>query len=183
MMMDNLLAQGKARPMVVVMPLGHAAERTMDWSDYARINTSRFQDDLFADVMPLIESTYRVSSDRKGRAIAGLSMGGGQTEAIGLSHLDIFSAVGILSASMRGFDARHAALLADAEATNEQLDLLFLGCGTLDPLAAEGMADAHRVLAAAGIEHIYWTLEGGAHTWVVWRRALYEAFLPGLFRA
>jgi enterochelin esterase-like enzyme len=110
-------------------------------------------------------------------------MGGGQTDEIALQHLDMFSYVGILSAGMRAFEERHAALLADPAAANEQLNLLFLGCGTQDPLAVEGMERGHALLVEKGIEHVYWTLEGAGHTWIVWRTALYDGFLPMLWRA
>jgi enterochelin esterase-like enzyme/glyoxylase-like metal-dependent hydrolase (beta-lactamase superfamily II) len=182
LIMDNLLAQGKAEPMIIVMPMGHTVPRTTPWEERRLRNTELFERDLFTDVLPLVESTYRVQADREHRAMAGLSMGGGQTEHIGLSHLDTFSAIGILSSGMRGLEERHADLLADAQGTNEKLSLLFLGCGTLDPLAAEAMGRAHRLLDEAGIQHIYWTLEGAAHTWVVWRSALYQEFLPRLWR-
>jgi enterochelin esterase-like enzyme len=113
--------------------------------------------------------------------MAGLSMGGGQTDHIGLGHLDAFSYIGILSAGGQGFAERHADLLADPEATNGRLNLLFLGCGTLDLLASEGMEALSALLSEKGIRHLYWTLDCAAHTWVVWRAAL-EVFLPLLFK-
>jgi enterochelin esterase-like enzyme/glyoxylase-like metal-dependent hydrolase (beta-lactamase superfamily II) len=181
-LMDNLLAEGKVRPMIIVMPFGQAAPRTASWEEFRQKNTSLFEQDLFADVMPLVESAYRIRADRAHRAMAGLSMGGGQTDQIGLNHLDTFSYIGILSAGMGDFEERHADLLADPAATNDRLKLLFLGYGTLDPLASEGMEEGHRLLAQKGIEHVYWTLEGTSHTWVVWRSALYDAFLPLLWQ-
>jgi hypothetical protein len=90
--------------------------------------------------------------------------------------------IGILSAGRGDFGEGHPDLVADPAATNEKLHLLFLGCGTLDGLAAEGMERTHRLLMEKGIEHVYWTLEGAAHTWVVWRSALYHAFLPRLWQ-
>ena len=182
LMMDNLLAEGKAEPMIIAMPFGQAVPVTADWEERRQRNTSLFGQDLFADVIPLVESLYRVQADPDHRAMAGLSMGGGQTDQIALQHLDTFSYAGILSAGMYGFGERHAELLADPAAANEQLNLLFLGCGTLDPLAFEGMDQAHALLTEVGVEHVYWTLEGTAHTWVVWRAALYDAFLPMLWR-
>jgi enterochelin esterase family protein len=182
-MMDNLLAAGKAEPMIIAMPYGQAASAKASWAERRKRNASLFEQDLFSDVIPLVESAYRVRADRAHRAMAGLSMGGGQTDQIGLQHLEVFSHIGILSAGMYGFGERHAALLADPAAANAQLDLLFLGCGTLDVLAYEGMERAHALLTKAGLEHVYWTLEGTGHTWVVWRAALYDAFLPLLWRA
>lgn len=183
LIMDNLLAEGQAEPMIIAMPFGHALPRSVPWGERWQKNTSLFEQDLLTDVLPLVESTYRVPTDREHRAIAGLSMGGAQTDHIGLGHLDLFSAVGIFSAGAPNFAARHADLLADPAGTNAKLSLLFLGCGTLDTLAAEGMEELHRLLTEKGIVHTYWTLEGAAHTWVVWRRALYNEFLPRLWRA
>jgi enterochelin esterase-like enzyme/glyoxylase-like metal-dependent hydrolase (beta-lactamase superfamily II) len=182
LIVDNLLAENKAEPMIVAMPFGQAVPITADWEERRQRNTALFEQDLFTDIMPLVESIYRVQADRDHRAMAGLSMGGGQTDEIALQHLDTFSYVGILSAGMHAFAERHAGLLADPALTNEQLNLLFLGCGTLDPLAVEGMERGHALLTDKGIEHVYWTLEGAGHTWVVWRTALYDAFLPMLWR-
>jgi enterochelin esterase-like enzyme/glyoxylase-like metal-dependent hydrolase (beta-lactamase superfamily II) len=181
LIVDNLLAKGKVVPMIVVMPLGQAVPRTASMEDRRFKNTALFEQDLFTDVMPLVESTYRIEADRAHRAMAGLSMGGGQTAHIGLSHLDTFGAIGILSAGGQGFEERHADLLADPEAANDKLDLLFLGCGTLDPLAVEGMESLSALLTQKGIAHRFWTLPGAAHTWVVWRAAL-SVFLPLLWK-
>ena len=182
MIMDNLLAEGKAQPMIVVMPCGQAVPRSSSFEALRTQNTPLFEKDLLGDIMPLVESTYRIQADRDHRAMAGLSMGGGQTNAIGLNRLDLFSHIGILSSGRFDFAEDHPDLLADPAATNEKLDLLFLGCGTYDPLAIEGMERTHALLTEKGIEHVYWTLEGSAHTWVVWRSALYHEFLPRLWQ-
>lgn len=181
--MDNLLAEGKVEPMIIAMPLGQAVPRTAYMTSRQNMNTPLFEKDFFAHVLPLVESTYRTKQDRTYRAMAGLSMGGGQTDQIGLAHLDTFSAIGILSAGMRDFDQRHAALLDNPESTNKQLNLFFIGCGTLDTLAYEGTEAMHSLLVEKDIHHVYWTLEGAGHTWVVWRTALYDEFLPLLWHA
>jgi enterochelin esterase family protein len=98
MIVDNLLAEGKAQPMIVVMPCGQAVPRGSSFADLRTQNTPLFEKDLLSDIMPLVESTYRIQADRAHRAMAGLSMGGGQTDQIGLNHLDLFSHIGILSA-------------------------------------------------------------------------------------
>jgi enterochelin esterase family protein len=180
--MDNLLAEGRAQPMIVVMPCGQAVPRSASFEALRTQNTPLFEKDLLGDLMPLVESTYRIQADRDHRAMAGLSMGGGQTNAIGLNHLDLFSQIGILSAGRADFALDHPDLIADPAATNAKLDLFFLGCGTFDPLAIEGMERMHALLTEKGIEHVYWTLEGAAHTWVVWRSALYHELLPRLWR-
>ncbi len=183
LIMDNLLAEGNAEPMIIAMPFGHALPRATPWSERWQKNTPLFEQDLLTDVLPLVESTYRVRADREHRAIAGLSMGGGQADHIGLGRLDLFSHVGIFSAGARNFSERHADILADPVGTNAKLKLLFLGCGTLDTLAAEGTEELHALLTERGIAHTYWMLEGAAHTWVVWRMALYFEFLPRLWRS
>jgi len=180
--MDNLLAEGKAKPTIIVMPCGQAVPRFGSLEDLRTKNTPLFEKDLLGDLMPLVESTYRIQADRDHRAMAGLSMGGGQTDAIGLNHLELFGSIGILSAGRGDFRENHPDLVADPAATNAKLHLLFLGCGTLDALATEGMERTHALLEQAGIEHVYWTLEGAGHTWVVWRTALYEQVLPRLWQ-
>jgi enterochelin esterase family protein len=182
LIMDNLIAEGKAKPTIIVMPFGQAVPRSASYEELRARNTPLFEEDLLGDVMPLVESSYRVQADRDHRAMAGLSMGGGQTDHIGLNHLDLFSYIGILSAGRGDFAERHPDLVADPAAANRKLNLLFLGCGTLDPLAAEGMAAMHALLVEREIEHFYWTLEGAGHTWVVWRRALYHELLPRLWQ-
>jgi len=182
LIMDNLLAEGKAKPMIIVMPMGQAVPRFASLEDLRTKNTPMFEQDLFTDIMPLVESTYRIQADREHRAMAGLSMGGGQTDHIGLNHLDEFSYIGILSAGRGDFAENHPDLVADPAATNEKLNLFFLGCGTLDVLATEGMAKMHALLTEKRIEHVYWTLEGAGHTWVVWRWALYHELLPRLWQ-
>jgi enterochelin esterase family protein len=182
LIMDNLLAEGSARPAIIVMPFGQAVPRMASLEELRAKNTPLFEQDLINDIMPLVESTFRIQADRQHRAMAGLSMGGGQTDHIALAHLDLFSYVGILSAGRGDFGDRHPDLVVDPAATNARLNLLFLGCGTLDTLATEGMARTHALLQEKGIEHVYWTLEGAGHTWVVWRTALYYELLPRLWR-
>jgi enterochelin esterase family protein len=183
MIMDNLLAEGSAKPTIIVMPFGQAVPRIASLEELRAKNTPLFEQDLLTGIMPLVESTYRIQADRQHRAMAGLSMGGGQTDHIGLNHLDLFSYIGILSAGRGDFAENHPDLVVDPAAANERLNLLFLGCGTLDPLASEGMARTHALLQEIGIDHVYWTLDGAGHTWVVWRTALYYELLPRLWGA
>jgi enterochelin esterase-like enzyme/glyoxylase-like metal-dependent hydrolase (beta-lactamase superfamily II) len=186
MIMDNLLAEGKVQPMIVVMPCGQAVPRSSSFEALRIQNTPLFEQDLLGNIMPLVESTYRIQADRGHRAMAGLSMGGGQTITIGLNRLDLFSHIGILSSGQGDFAKDHpdlvAELVADPTSTNDKLNLLFLGCGTFDLPRIEGMERTHALLEQKGIEHVYWTLEDAAHTWVVWRSALYHEFLPRLWR-
>jgi enterochelin esterase family protein len=181
--MDNLLAEGKAQPQIIVMPNGQPVPRSEPWDVIRAENTPLFERDLLGDLMPLVESTYRIQADREHRAMAGLSMGGGQTNAIGLNHLELFSQIGLLSAGRFDFAEDHPDLVSDPAAANAKLDLFFLGCGTYDTGAIEGMTRTHEFLTEVGIEHVFWTLEGIAHTWVMWRTALYHELLPRLWRA
>ncbi len=186
--LDNLLADGKVRPMIVVMPFGHAAPLN-DTSPSARgRNTSLFESDLLKDVLPRAESKYRVAAGPRNHAIAGLSMGGGQSVNVGLNNLDKFGAVGVFSAGVGGggpsrgaeqFESKFAALLADPEGTNKKLSVLWIGIGEQDP----GLAGAQKLCEILQEHKIRYMFRGtpGAHTWLVWRRYLAD-FTQLLFR-
>jgi enterochelin esterase-like enzyme len=181
--LDNLLAAGKAQPFIVVMPFGYGvASDAMPQAPGAgpSQNTSLFSRDLLEDVIPLVESRYRVSTSRDQRAIMGLSMGGGQALGIGLSHLDLFSYVGGFSAALRPaeFEKTFASIIANPDATNKKLHLLWIGCGTEDGLfpAAKGFS---QFLDQHNIKHTFHS-SGGAHTFVVWRNYLNDV-APLLF--
>ncbi len=172
--LDNLLADGKAVPMLVVMPDGHAAERR---AGAPNSNTKAFEADLLGDVIPLVERTYRVKPDASHRAIAGLSMGGGQSWAIGMAHLDTFSHV--CPFSMGGGGGSDIVAKLDPSEVNRRLKLLWIGCGRQDRLFA-GSEKLVGDLDAKGIKHT-WHPSEGAHTWIVWRKYLAEV-VPLLFR-
>jgi enterochelin esterase-like enzyme len=180
---DNLIAQGKVVPMVIAMPYGHplplAKKGTFD--DYATRNEAAMEKDLLQDLLPLLESQYRLKDDRLQRAIVGLSMGGGQSLTIGLKNLDRFAWVGgFSSAPPRGeVDKQFADLLQDVSATNGQLKLLWIGCGK-DDFLLERNEKFHTWLSEKKINHQYRLTDGG-HDWMVWRKYLAE-FLPPLFR-
>jgi enterochelin esterase family protein len=171
---DNLLAEKKMRPMIVVMPFGHATPPN-DYSPASRgRNTSLFEEDLIGDVLPAVEAAYRVEKGPKNRAIAGLSMGGAQSLHVGLKHLDTFGAIGAFS-SGGNLDQIHP-LLANAKG---KLSVFWIGCGEEDNLlpASEKLVGE---LEQLGVKHI-WRKTAGAHTWRVWRRYLAEV-APLLFR-
>ena len=182
--LDNLIAEGKAKPMIVVMPLGYGAPEMLQgwnvWSkqDVVSRNFTNFREALLTEVMPAVESAYLVEKDRKSRAIAGLSMGGSESLLTGLNNLDKFAWVGAFSSGglPELFGADFPGL--DAKA-NQQLRLLWVACGTEDRLI-----DANRKfrewLASKNIQHV--DIETpGMHTWMVWRRNL-ATFAPLLFR-
>ncbi len=175
--LDNLIAQGSTRPMVVVMMDGHAA-LPGDNAAGPQNNTVLFERDLLDDVMPFIESNYRVKTGAADRAIVGLSMGGRQSLTIGLNRSDRFAWVGGFSAGSPSREAI-AGALAEPEALNRKLKLLWIGCGKDDSLLKRN----EEFLALLQEKQIRyeWHLTGGAHSWPVWRIYLGE-FLPRLFQ-
>jgi enterochelin esterase-like enzyme len=176
---DNLIAAGKAKPMIVVMPAGH----TPPGAGGAPASAA-FARDLLGDVVPYVERNYRTLPGREQRAIAGLSMGGQQTLNIGLPNLDRFSHLGVFSSGWFGdsgavtFARNNAALLADPK-LNDRIRLFWLATGKDDFVmpstkAALALLDQHK------IKYSYKETEGG-HTWPNWRAYLNE-FVPLLFR-
>jgi enterochelin esterase-like enzyme len=179
LILDNLLAAGKTKPFIVVMPFGYGVP---PGSGYGGDNTARFSRDLLEDVIPFVESRYRAKAGREDRAIVGLSMGGGQALNIGLNHVERFSHVGGFSSGLGNaadFPKTYAAPLAAPAAINAQLKLLWIGCGTEDGAMARNREFA-AFLTAGGIKHTFRETPG-AHTWMVWRRYLHEV-APLLFR-
>ena len=178
---DNLLAAGKIRPMVVVMTDGHAAfaesRGGMGTNGQARAMEA-FREDLFRDVMPMVEANYRTKTDREHRAIIGLSMGGGQSLNIGLNNLDKFAWVGGMSSALRNPETTVAAALADPAATNKKLKLLWFACGKDDGLVTSARQFSE-ILDKKNIKHEFRETAGN-HSWPVWRRHL-EEFAPLIF--
>ncbi len=176
--LDNLIAQGKTKPMIVVMPLGYGAPEIVAHGfgafaheELRQRNFDKFSQALISEVIPQVEATYLVVKDRKSRAIAGLSMGGSESLLTGLNALDKFAWIGAFSSGgiTEDFGAEFPAL--DSKA-NQQIRLLWIACGTDDRLI-----DINRKLrtwlASKGVQHS--DIETpGAHTWMVWRRNLTE---------
>ena len=176
---DNLIAAGKAKPMIVVMPAGH----TPPGPGGAQVPDA-FARDLLGDVVPYVERNYRVLPGREQRAIAGLSMGGQQTLNVGLTNLDKFSHLGVFSSGWFGqegaatFAKNNAAVLSDPK-LNDRIRLFWFATGKEDFVlpstkAALALLDEHK------IRHSFKETEGG-HTWPNWRAYLNE-FAPLLFR-
>ncbi len=183
--LDNLIARGQAKPMVVVMPLGYG---TMDivlrgWSrvhepNLWKRNADRFRATLLDEVLPRVEKAYRVSTDRKDRAIAGLSMGGAESLTVGLTTLDRFAWIGAFSSG--GVNTNYAEQFPNLDANaNDRLRLLWISCGKDDGLFEPNRAFVEW-LKSKDIRHT-WTEVPGAHSWRVWRRNLAD-FAPLLFR-
>ncbi|MGH9503505.1 MAG: esterase [Terriglobales bacterium] len=182
--LDNLIAQGKTKPMVVVMPLGYGAPEIVVAgprafaTELGKKNYDRFAQALFTEVMPRVEAGYRVSKDRKSRAIAGLSMGGTESLLTGLNNLDKFAWVGAFSSGGidEDFDTEFPGL--DAK-VNEKLRVLWIACGTDDRLI--GLNRKVRAwLDSKGVHNTPIETPGG-HVWMVWRRNLAD-FSGLLFR-
>jgi enterochelin esterase family protein len=180
LILDNLLAAGKIKPFIVVMPFGYPAPPGSLSAGGFNSITEDFGRDLIGDVIPLVESHFRVDTDREHRAIAGLSMGGLESLTIGLNHLELFSYVGGFSAAVRPpeFAKSFAALTADPQAANGKLHLLWIGCGTDDGLFGSAQSFS-AFLDDAKIKHTFYSMPG-AHTWIVWRNFLVQ-FAPQLF--
>jgi enterochelin esterase-like enzyme len=172
--LDNLLAQGRVQPMVVVMMDGHAAVGTGGLTN----NIAAFERDLLEDVMLFVETNYRVKPDATNRAIVGLSMGGGQSLTIGLNHRDRFAWVGGFSASAPGSNAV-AGALSDPDGTNQKLRLLWIAIGQ-DDFLRQRNEEFIALLKEKNIHH-EWHLTDGSHSWPVWRVYLSE-LAPKLFQ-
>lgn len=182
--LDNLLAEGKVKPMVVVMPLGYGdmsfVEHGFDvWDDPAAVehNTQLFMSLLTGEIMPLVESTYNVSHDRDGRAITGLSMGGLESLDTGLHNTDKFAWIGGFSSAVHNLDYEHQLAALTPETAN--LKLLWIACGTED-----GLIDANRKMIAflKGKGMPVTQIETpGLHVSLVWRDNLIH-FAPLLFQ-
>jgi enterochelin esterase-like enzyme len=181
--MDNLIAAKKAKPMIVVMPAGHTQV-----SGTRGGAVDEFVDDFLKDIMPYIDKNYRVYTDGAHRAIAGLSMGGGQTLNIALPHLNDFAYVGVFSSGLFGagrgaagvaaWEQQHPDVLDNAD-LKKDLKLLWFSTGKEDFLLSTTTATVD-MLKKHGFNPVYRQTEGG-HTWINWRDYLHE-FAPQLFQ-
>jgi len=186
--LDNLIAEGKLKPLVVVMPFGFAQQRAPGAgrgdATENKMQREGFLKDFLEDVIPMIDAKYRVYADRDHRAIAGLSLGGAQALAIGLTHLELFSRIAAFSPAMGASNnpatggVDFEAVLSDTARINSQLKFLWVSCGTEDTLF-DSIRDFTGQLSKHKIEHFY-RVTGGAHTYPVWQRNLNEV-APMLF--
>ncbi|MBL9176143.1 MAG: hypothetical protein JNL10_21550 [Verrucomicrobiales bacterium] len=186
--LDNLIAAGKAKPMVVVMPAGH----TGPFSFGRGSMSGEFEPDFISDILPTVEKRYRVHTDRANRAIAGLSMGGAHTLNIGVPHLDKFAYLGVYSSGIFGivqrpgapapqgpsFEEKHKAILDDAK-LKDGLKLFWFATGK-DDFLVETTRKTVEMFKGHQFDVIYKETDG-AHTWDKWRDYLNE-FAPQLFR-
>lgn len=179
LLLDNLIAEGKAVPMIVVMPNGRAQKNDRpEGNVFASAPAfAVFEKDLLDDVIPTIESRYSVQADREHRALAGLSMGGGQSLNFGLGNLDDFAWVGAFSAAPN--TKKPEELVPDPEKAKERLKLLWIACGNKDDLIRISQG-VHAHLKAKGVPHV-WHVDGHGHDPTEWRNDLYD-FAQALFR-
>lgn len=205
--LDNLIAAGKARPMIIVMDRGYATQvatpvvklESSTPLENVKLAFSAFEDVVIRDLIPTIDASYRTIPDREHRAMAGLSMGGMETLFITLHHLDMFAYIGSLSgpivpdlnskrtlgSTQQGpFDRKTAyeGAFSNPSAFNRRVKLLWLGVGTAEPERFRaGIGGATQALQAAGVRVVYFESNGTAHEWQTWRRDLID-FVPRLFR-
>jgi enterochelin esterase-like enzyme len=183
--LDNLIARGQAKPMIIVMPLGYGTMQIVKagWSRVGdpnlwQHNVEKFGDALLDEVMPQVEKTYRISKDRDSRAIAGLSMGGTESLVVGLTHLDRFAWVGAFSSG--GLNTNYVAQFPALDAkANDQIRLLWISCGAQDQLLGSNQQFCDW-LKSQGIR-FSWTEPQGQHSFRVWRNNLAD-FAPLLFQ-
>jgi enterochelin esterase-like enzyme len=184
--LDNLLAAGKAKPMIVVVDTGYASKPGVTAAPGGRANpaTSAFEEVMINELIPMIDSTYRTIADVKHRAMAGLSMGSMQTLQITLKNLDKFAWIGAMSGPQRqGFDVKtsYDGVLSDATVFNSKVKLFWLGAGTAETQIYQGTVAMHEALDKAGIKNVFYSSPGTDHEWQTWRRSLND-FVPRLFR-
>jgi enterochelin esterase-like enzyme len=171
--LDNLYAQSKIEPMIVVMPNGRAmkndrAEGNVMAADKVQAFAT-FEKDLLNDLIPFVEKNYSVYTDREHRAIAGLSMGGGQSLNFGLGNLDMFAWIGGFSSAPNTKLPQE--LVPDPAAAREKIKLLFISCGASDRLITFSKR-THDYLEQNNVPHIYF-IEPGVHDFKVWKNGLY----------
>jgi enterochelin esterase-like enzyme len=163
--MDFLYSENKAQPMIIVMPNGG----DFGGSDMERF--AKFEDVLLNDLIPYIDKTYPVYTERTMRAIAGLSMGGGQTLNFGFAHIDKFAYIGAFSSAPNTKPPSQT--IKDVEAVKQDVKLIFISCGTADGLIGNSQT-YHNFLDQHNIPHIYQLEQGQGHTAEVWNRSLYH---------
>ena len=187
--MDNLIAAGKAVPMIVVSSNSNVQNRNGGFGGgYSWEGMQTFRSELIDNVIPFVEKTYRVKKDRKNRAMCGLSMGGGQSFYIGLRDPEVFANVGVFSTGMFGgirgasnFDLEKEVpgMLSNVKTFNQQFDVFFLSCGEQDP-CIEYTRNIVKTMRDGGVE-VRFNSYPGDHEWQVWRKSLHE-FAQYLFK-
>jgi enterochelin esterase-like enzyme len=202
--LDNLIADGTSKPMVLVMAYGYARRAgavppdltgkpfgSPEMMKAMQDMAAAFEADVTEALIPFIDSTFRTIADRDHRAMAGLSMGGMQAWQVTLNHLDLFSYIGgfsgaagplVLGGQTLDPKTAHDGVFADPAAFAKQVHVLWLGVGTLEPERMRaGIQRLHASLTDANVAHVYYESPGTDHEWQTWRRDLKD-FAPRLFR-
>lgn len=189
--LDNLIAEKKAVPMIIVIDNGYATKpsQTSQAVSGSRGWASAFEDVLIKEVIPMIDDTYRTISDRDHRAMAGLSMGANQTIQITMNNLDVFSHIGGFSGTSNyprtdaiDVETFMNGKFKNGEALNKKIKLFWLGLGTKEPNPFPGSVGAFKaMLDKQGVKYVYYESPGTAHEWLTWRRDLYQ-FAQLLFK-
>ena len=181
LIMDNLLVEGKAVPMLIVLPNNQVIHR--NHPKHTELTFGIFEKELRNHVVPLVESAYSVQQNPKGRALSGLSMGGRHTMYVGFKSLDLFANFGVLSAGDVNAETSIAYFLNDPK-VNEKVDYLFIGQGTEEANGFMGGRSValHEALNKHNIKHEYYVGGYGGHDWATWRHLLYYRFLPNLWK-
>jgi enterochelin esterase-like enzyme len=186
LILDNLIAENKAVPMIIVMDKGYASKpglaQNPAGSPRSPGGISTFEEVLIKEIIPMIDASYRTLSDRGHRAMAGLSMGANQTIQITMNNLDKFSYIGGFSGTSNYPNTTEIdpatfmnGKFKDGEALNRQIKLFWLGLGTKEPNPFPGSVGAFKnMLDKQGIRYIYYESQGTAHEWLTWRRDLYQ---------
>lgn len=187
--MDNLIAAGKAVPMIVVSANSNVRSRNGGMGGgYSWQGMQTFRSELIDNVIPFVEKNFRVKKDRKNRAMCGLSMGGGQSFYIGLRDPDVFANVGVFSTGMFGgisgasnfdLEAEVPGMLTDTKTFNNQFDVFFISCGEQDP-RIEYTRSIVKKMRDSGV-NVRFSSYLGDHEWQVWRKSLHE-FAQYLFK-
>ena len=187
--MDNLIAAGKAVPMIVVSSNSNVQARSGGFGGgYSWAGMQNFRNEMIDNIIPFVEKNYRVKKDRKSRAMCGLSMGGGQSFYIGLRSPEVFANVGVFSTGMFGgirgasnFDLEKEVpgMLTDTKKFNQQFDVFFVSCGEQDPRITY-TRNIVKEMRNGGVE-VRFNSYPGDHEWQVWRKSLHE-FAQYLFK-
>jgi enterochelin esterase-like enzyme len=184
--LDNLIAEGKAKPMIIIMDRGYASKpgESTPPPSAAPVSNTTFEQVFIREIIPAIDSKYRTLPDRDHRAMAGLSMGSGHALQIACGNLDKFSYIGIFSrAPYKEFELKKVfgGVFADATAFNSKVHLFYWNTGTAEPEIYKWGKATSEALNRIGIKTVWVESPGLSHEWQTWRRALYD-FAPRLFR-
>jgi enterochelin esterase-like enzyme len=175
---DNLIADGKALPLIIAMPNNQVVHRSDP--KHTELTFPLFEKELRQQIVPLVDNTYSTQAGPRGRALAGLSMGGRHAQLVGFKALDLFASFGILSAGDPESEKSTPEFLNDP-AINRKVDYLFVGLGTHENLPTNRSVIFHQILEKHGVAHDYYVGGDGGHDWGTWRAHLVY-MMPKLWR-